>query len=104
MNEERPLSVGRSHHRTSDGKAAKLSPRLILFLIVALVVLYGVIYPNIHVVLASFQQNGNWSVANYIQALSQPIVLESILASVGISILTVLLCAAVGIPLALPAC
>jgi iron(III) transport system permease protein len=100
MNDEHPLSVGRSHHRTSDGKAAKLSPRLILFLIVALVLIYGVIYPNIHVVLASFQQNGNWSVANYIQALSQPIVLESILASVGISILTVLLCAAVGIPLA----
>lgn len=101
MNEERPLSVGRSHHRTSDGKAAKLSPRLILFLIVALVLIYGVIYPNIHVVLASFQQNGNWSVANYVQALSQPIVLESILASVGVSIFTVLLCAAVGIPLAL---
>ena len=100
MNEERPLSVGRSHHRTSDGKAAKLSPRLILFLIVALVLIYGVIYPNIHVVLASFQQNGNWSVANYVQALSQPIVLESILASVGVSIFTVLLCAAVGIPLA----
>jgi iron(III) transport system permease protein len=100
MNEERPLSVGRSHHRTSDGKAAKLSPRLILFLIVALVLLYGVIYPNIHVVVASFQQNGYWSMANYVHALSQSIVLESILASVGVSVLTVLLCAAVGIPLA----
>jgi iron(III) transport system permease protein len=100
MNEERPLSVGRSHHRTSDGKAAKLSPRLILFLIVALVLLYGVIYPNIHVIVASFQQNGYWSVANYAHALSQSIVLESILASVGVSVLTVLLCAAVGIPLA----
>ena len=100
MNEERPLSVGRSHHRTSDGKAAKLSPRLILFLIVALVLLYGVIYPNIHVVVASFQQNGYWSMANYVHALSQSIVLESILASVGVSVLTVLLCATVGIPLA----
>src|SRR5258705_3004663 len=100
MNEERTLSVGRSHHRTSDGKAAKLSPRPILFLIVALVLLYGVIYPNIHVVVASFQQNGNWSASNYVQALSRVIVLESILASVGVSVLTVLLCAAVGIPLA----
>src|SRR5258705_3399564 len=99
MNEERPLSVGRSHHRTSDGKAAKLSPRPILFLIVTLVLLYGVIYPNIHVVVASFQQNGNWSASNYVQALSV-IVLESIMASVGVSVLTVLLCASVGIPLA----
>src|SRR5258705_12775643 len=100
MNEERPLSVGRSHHRTSDGKAAKLSPRPILFLIVTLVLLYGVIYPNIHVVVASFQQNGNWSASNYVQALSRVIVLESILGGVGVSVLTVLLCAAVGIPLA----
>ena len=84
MSEERPLSVGRSHHRTSDGKAAKLSPRLMLFLIVVIVLLYGVIYPNIHVVVASFQQNGNWSVSNYVQALSRVIVLESILASVGV--------------------
>ena len=96
MNEERPLSVGRSHHRRSDGKAPKLSPRLILFLIVAIVLLYGVIYPNIHVVVASFQQNGNWSLANYVQALSQAIVLESIVASVGVSVLTVLFCAAAG--------
>jgi len=100
MNEERPLSVGRSHHRTSDGKAPKPSPRLILFLIVAIVLLYGVIYPNIHVVVASFQQNGTWSLANYVQALSQAIVLESIVASVGVSVLTVLFCAAVGVPLA----
>ena len=77
-----------------------VSPRLVLWLIVAVVLLYGVIYPNIHVVIASLQQNGNWSLANYIQALSQPIVLESIFASVGISVLTVLFCAAVGVPLA----
>ena len=84
----------------SPGLSFSVSPRLFLLFIVALVLLYGVIYPNIHVVLASFQQNGNWSVANYVQALSQPIVLESIVASVGVSILTVLMCAAVGIPLA----
>jgi len=76
------------------------SPRLFLLFIAALVLLYGVIYPNIHVVVASFQQNGNWSVSNYVQALSRVIVLESILASVGVSVFTVLLCATVGIPLA----
>jgi len=77
-----------------------VSPRLLLVVIVALVLLYGVIYPNIHIVLASFQQNGVWSGANYAQALSQSFVIESIFASVAVSVLTVLLCAAVGIPLA----
>jgi iron(III) transport system permease protein len=76
------------------------SPRLFLLFIVAVVLLYGVIYPNIHVVVASFQQDGNWTLANYAQALSQTIVLESIFASVGVSVLTVLFCAVVGIPLA----
>src|SRR6185436_4662583 len=77
-----------------------VSPRLFLALIVAIVLLYSVIYPNIHVVLASLQQNGVWTAANYVQALSQTIVLESIFASVAISVLTVFFCAAVGIPLA----
>src|SRR6185295_6663204 len=84
----------------SPRRRVSVSPRLFLLFIVALVLLYGVIYPNIHVVVASLQQNGSWSPANYVQALSQAIVLESIFASVGISLLTVLLCAAVGIPLA----
>ena len=77
-----------------------LSPRLILWLIVAGVLLYGVIYPNLHVVIASLQRDGVWSLANYREALAQRIVLESILASVGVSVLTVLFCAAIGIPLA----
>ena len=84
----------------SPGRRVSVSPRLFLLFIVALILLYGVVYPNIHVVVASFQQNGNWSVSNYVQALSQTIVLEAILASVGVSVLTVLLCATVGIPLA----
>jgi iron(III) transport system permease protein len=113
MSEERSLSVGQSpgspagqprwggrHHRTSGGKAAALSPRLILLLIVATVLLYGVIYPNLHVVLASLQRNAGWSLANYREVLSQNIVLESIFASVGVSVLTVLFCAGVGVPLA----
>jgi iron(III) transport system permease protein len=100
MSRESPAPVGQSHHPTSNGKAAFLSPRLLLLFLVAVVLLYGVVYPNIHVILASFQQNGIWTAANYVQALSQTIVLESIFASVAVSVLTVLFCAAVGIPLA----
>lgn len=111
--------MGHSHHRTSDGTAAtpepgglnppltnfphrlvSLSPRLLVGLIVGVVLLYGVIYPNIHVVVASLQSAGGWSLANYRQVLSQDIVLESIFASVGISVLTVVFCAVVGVPLA----
>ncbi|HSS20947.1 MAG TPA: iron ABC transporter permease [Pyrinomonadaceae bacterium] len=75
-------------------------PPLILFLIVAFVLLYGVIYPNLHVLIASLKHDGLWSLSNYRDALSQSIVLESLLASVGVSVLTVLFCAVVGIPLA----
>src|SRR6266850_1099941 len=100
MSRESPLPVGQSHHRTSGGKAATFFPRLALLLIVLTVLLYGVIYPNLHVVLASLQSGAGWSLANYREALSQTIVLESIFASVGVSILTVLFCAAVGVPLA----
>jgi iron(III) transport system permease protein len=92
--------VGQSRHRTSGGKAAMASPRLLLLLIVAVVLLYGVLYPNLHVLVASLQSDAGWSLANYRQVLSQNIVLESIFASVGISVLTVLFCAGVGIPLA----
>ena len=76
------------------------SPRLILVLITGVVLLYGVIYPNLHVLVASLQRDTGWSLANYREVLSQNIVLESIFASVGVSVLTVLFCAAVGIPLA----
>src|SRR5712691_13142823 len=84
----------------SQRRRLALSPRLILLLIVGTVLRYGVIYPIVHVVLASLQSASGWSLANYRAALSQSIVLESIFASVGVSILTVLLCAIVGIPLA----
>ncbi len=107
--------MGQSHHRTSNGKAAEPSARFpnsgsrlssalstpfVLVLPVVVVLLYGVIYPNLHIVGASLQTQGSWSLAGYRQALSQSVVLESILASVGVSVLTVLLCAAVGVPLA----
>jgi len=77
-----------------------LSPRILLWFIVGVVLLYGVIYPNLHVVIASLQVDGKWSLLNYRQVLSQNVVIESILASVGVSVLTVVFCAIVGVSLA----
>lgn len=74
--------------------------QLFLWLIVALVLLYGVVYPNYHVVVSSLQHDGNWTLNNYRTVLSQRIALEAILSSVGLSLLTVLFCALVGVPLA----
>jgi iron(III) transport system permease protein len=85
---------------TSPRPPFPVSPRLLLGLVAGVVLLYGVIYPNLHVVIASLQRNAGWSLANYREVLSQNIVLESIFASVGVSVLTVLLCAGVGVPLA----
>jgi iron(III) transport system permease protein len=64
------------------------------------VLIYGVIYPNLHVVFASFQQNGDWTFGNYVNVLSQSVILEAILNSISLSVGTVLFCAIVGIPLA----
>ena len=84
--------------RNGQGKALPL--HFILWLITAVVLLYGVVYPNLHVVMSSLERNGAWSLANYREVLSQSFVLEAIVASVGISILTVFFCAIVGVPLA----
>lgn len=75
-------------------------PQLLLWLIVAFVLLYGVVYPNFQLVVSSLQQNGAWTLNNYRTALSQSIALEAILSSVGLSVLTVFFCALVGVPLA----
>jgi iron(III) transport system permease protein len=72
----------------------------VLFAITILVLIYGVIYPNLFVVGTSFQRDGSWTLANYREVLSQGIVLEAILNSIMLSIGTVLLCALVGVPLA----
>jgi iron(III) transport system permease protein len=71
-----------------------------LILITAVVLVYGVIYPNLSVMLSSFQRDGGWTLANYREILSQGIVIEAIVSSLGLSISTVLLCALVGVPLA----
>jgi iron(III) transport system permease protein len=71
-----------------------------LFLITAIVLLYGVIYPNLSVTVESFQRAGSWTLANYTEILSQRIVLEAIVSSLGLSVATVFFCALVGVPLA----
>lgn len=73
---------------------------IILFVIVAVVLLYGVIYPNARVFVAAFQHEGNWSPANFFEVLSQRAVIESAFTSIALSVLTVVLCALVGVPLA----
>ncbi len=76
------------------------SPHIVLLIITAVVLFYGVIYPNLHVIVTSLTHDGRWSLANYTTVLSQEVVLEAIFTSVAISLLTVLFCAFVGVPLA----
>ncbi|HEX6718428.1 MAG TPA: iron ABC transporter permease [Pyrinomonadaceae bacterium] len=71
-----------------------------LLILTIAVLLYGVIYPNLSVVITSFQRAGSWTLANYREILSQRSVIEAIVSSLGLSVGTVLLCAIVGVPLA----
>src|SRR6267143_425860 len=81
-------------------KRFQISSRSILIAITLLVLLYGVIYPNLYVVIASLQHEGQWSFANYLTVFSQRVALEAVLTSIAVSTLTVIFCALVGIPLA----
>jgi iron(III) transport system permease protein len=72
----------------------------LLYLIVGLVLLYGIIYPTTNVFIAALQHEGGWSPANFLAVLSQRSVIESAGTSIAVSVLTVLLCALVGVPLA----
>ncbi|HEX6283613.1 MAG TPA: hypothetical protein VFZ71_02010, partial [Pyrinomonadaceae bacterium] len=67
--------------------------RLLLFAVTIVVLIYGVIYPNLSVVSASLQRAGSWTLANYSEILSQPVVIEAIVSSLGLSIATVAFCA-----------
>lgn len=73
---------------------------IILALLVFLVLVYGVIYPNLQVLLASLQRDGAWTFSNYTEAFSQRATLEAMWTSIVLSLLTVALCALVGVPLA----
>jgi iron(III) transport system permease protein len=72
----------------------------LLALIVFAVLLYGVVYPNLQVLTSAFSVNGEWSLAAFYETLSRRAVLEAAWASVWLSVLTVLLCAMVGVGLA----
>src|SRR6267378_6613742 len=76
------------------------SKSFFLYAIVAVVLLYGVIYPTAHVFMAALQHDGGWSPASFLAVLSQRTVIESAATSIAVSVLTVLLCALAGIPLA----
>jgi len=71
-----------------------------LLAVTAVVLIYGVVYPNLAVVITSLQRAGNWTLANYREVLSQGSAIEAIVSSLGLSAGTVLLCALVGVPLA----
>ncbi len=73
---------------------------LILFFLVFIVLVYGVIYPNLHVLTASLQRDGVWTLLNYAEVFSQRATREAMWSSVLLSFLTVALCALVGVPLA----
>jgi iron(III) transport system permease protein len=73
---------------------------LILALFVFVVLLYGVVYPNLRVLTSALQVNGEWSLFNFRELLWQRAVLEAALTSIAVSLLTVLLCALVGVGLA----
>jgi ABC-type uncharacterized transport system permease subunit len=62
-----------------------------LLLTTIVVLVYGVIYPNLSVISQSLQRDGSWSFANYSEVLSQAVVIEAIVSSLGLSIATVIL-------------
>src|SRR5215213_2627255 len=78
--------------------AASPRPRVLslaLALAVFVVLLYGVVYPNLRVVTDSLQVDGDWSLASYRELLSRRAVLEAVWSSVVLSLSTVALCAVV---------
>ena len=78
----------------------KSPAQLVLILITVIVLLYGVVYPNAHILLSSLQIDGAWSLASYRDVLTQSAVIESVITSLSVSVLTVIFCALIGVPLA----
>jgi iron(III) transport system permease protein len=74
-------------------------PRL-LAIAVLLLLLWLVVYPNLFVVLDSVRAGGEWTLAHYRRFFATPAEVEALWNSVWISTLSVLLSAAIGIPLA----
>jgi iron(III) transport system permease protein len=95
MNEERPNPKRRRRFALPAH-----SKSFLLYLIVGLVLLYGIIYPTANVFIAALQHEGGWSPGTFFSVLLQRSVIESAGTSIAVSVLTVLLCALAGVPLA----
>src|SRR5258708_39243945 len=76
------------------------SKSFLLYAIIGLVLLYGIIYPTANVFIAALRHDGGWSPSNFFGVLSERTVIESAATSITVSLLTVLLCAVAGGPLA----
>lgn len=74
--------------------------RIGLLFIVAVVLVYGVVYPNFSILITSLQQDGRWTLTHYSDVLSQRSTLTAIINSIVLSVGTVALCALVGVSLA----
>jgi len=96
----KPPSPGEHHSGPSSRFRIPSPGHPILILLTAVVLFYGVVYPNAQTLLSSLQIDGKWSLATYREVLTQGIVIESVLTSLGISLLTVTCCVLVGVPLA----
>jgi iron(III) transport system permease protein len=95
MNEERPNPKRRRRFALPAH-----SKSFFLYLIVGLVLLYGIVYPTANVFIAALQREGGWSPGTFFSALLQRSVIESAGTSIAVSVITVLLCALAGVPLA----
>jgi iron(III) transport system permease protein len=93
-------SVAPSRPRASLSSLIPRSSSFFLWFIVAVVLLYGVVYPNFYVLVAALTRDGSWSLGNFREALAQRAVIEAAWSSVGLSLLTVAASALVGVPLA----
>src|ERR1044072_7865702 len=86
--------------KTDRSRLPVAKDRILLLAVAIVVLVYGVIYPHAAVFFISFLIDGVWSLANYREVLTQRVVIEATVSSLGLSIATVAFCALVGVPLA----
>lgn len=87
-------------HANRQSRQRRSPHLLVLFIIAVVVLLYGVVYPNLQLVITSLRTDNAWSLTNYGLVFSQSIIFQSMVTSIGISLLTVLFSGLVGVPLA----
>jgi iron(III) transport system permease protein len=73
---------------------------MLIGILVFAVLLIGVLYPNVFTFVESFFPNGTFSLATYLRFFETPSAREALFNSLFISLATVVLSAAIGIPLA----